>query len=295
MNTQKKPKGRGQLIFFTGFTVMVLFTCFLATYSWFSATRRKETTNSNFVATNISPAFDYVEIHQQDTDNASAENPYVFKETYVTKYTYQSSSLGYVAEDGNDTEYTATNGDNNDIMTYDQLEYQHCVLYLFHVRANVNDSAVFRLEAEASTAEADSLFKKDTSSTEDPLKNPLQPNGEGNNPLSNVLFYHVASEDLATATYTFTYSSDETRLYYVDPTQLDSNTGFLPETEGVAYTQNLNFITTTVDDITTLADHYVAIIAGYDNDLIEYLFTLNIGNDTMDDPVQFSNDWNFIV
>lgn len=260
-----------------GVILSTVLTSFIAMYAWYSAARAATLDTGGFIAVDSSPAFDKVTIHKP-LDSITTASPYQYNSTAVGTYTYDETSRSYVFS-GDTTE---TDGRNvYDMGTYDSLAVPQTLLYLFHIRSNASFGMGFSISAVNSTAETSSLFY----GANDMPSNLLQNTG---NPLSNIIYYKTVT-GLSAATYTFEYSSDDTTLQHF--VTLDSATGFLAAD---GYKTSLSLFSGA--DPSSYQDQYIAVIIGYDSELMDDLFTINLNNSALTaDVISFSNDWKFSV
>lgn len=285
------------------FCISALFACFTSTYAWFTASRAVQASAVEFTANEGPLPFSKIEIFKQDTSVATPSNPYCFstkpRGTYTVSQTNGQNTISYDNSSSKD----------DDLDEYDNLlnGYQQCILYLFTVSDSISQDDLDNIFIQAKRNDKSLclfLAKPDKITP----KNPLLPS---ENALSNIISFETiplstaltptsrtTTSGASASVYAPTSSSD-TKTQFIDTNKLNPQ-GFLSSETDYSASENLFAPTKGTYSLTDSSKSLkqVAVIISYDDDLINLLYTINLGNRVLDNPsnsIGFKADWNFVI
>lgn len=285
------------------FCISALFACFTSTYAWFTASRAVQASAVEFTANEGPLPFSKIEIFNQ-SDEAGKVNPYRFSTTASGTYTVSQkngqNTIDYVAADTSDST-------KDDLAKYDNLMvgYTQCILYLFTVNENIGKQDLDNIFIQIKRADTSNcLFLPDPDSNNLYPKHPLSANKE-ENALSNIISFRAlpltSSLESGNSTY-YQFETSEVESDKVNSFKFVTNLnpqGFLEDTAGYASSDNLFKPATETYTVSNSSPSLkqVAVIVSYDDDLINNLFTINLGNSVLDndDSIGFKSDWSFVI
>lgn len=285
------------------FCISALFACFTSTYAWFTASRAVQASAVEFTANEEPLPFSKIEIFNQ-SDEAGKVNPYRFSTTASGTYTVSQkngqNTIDYVAADTSDST-------KDDLAKYDNLMvgYTQCILYLFTVNENIGKQDLDNIFIQIKRADTSNcLFLPDPDSNNLYPKHPLSANKE-ENALSNIISFRAlpltSSLESGNSTY-YQFETSEVESDKVNSFKFVTNLnpqGFLEDTAGYASSDNLFKPATETYTVSNSSPSLkqVAVIVSYDDDLINNLFTINLGNSVLDndDSIGFKSDWSFVI
>lgn len=305
------------LVSATTMTIFSLASCFVGVYAWFLSHRSGVTTGDAFITSTLGGPICEVSFHEEATNDVITTGvPYIFKTDPCLTYTIDGA--------GTVTGPTyPTGGSAPSLGTYDQLESNpHQMLMLFKIREErPNDLTNLKIQTYTDTKEIPttqvsnkytdgSLVYQDTTSGA-----VLRELAETGNPMSNIIQFQTKGLETLTAN-----TTSDTFSYYVDGTQYTTTSSvhtfsssvynLAGTTAGITeFTSSKKAFVTLNDSLytyTMLPDPiytypgsgtitYIASVIQFSPDVLQYIFTLNLGNDiTMNpdiDSLGFAWDW----
>lgn len=285
------------------FCISALFACFTSTYAWFTASRAVQASAVEFTANEGPLPFSKIEIFKQDTSSATSSDPYRFSTTPSGTYTVSQTN------GQNTISYDNSGSTDDDLDKYDNLltGYKQCILYLFTVSDSISQDDLDNIFIQAKRND-DSLCLFLAKADNTTPTNKLQLKG---NALSNIIsFETVPLSKVLTPTSVTTASGTSASVYaptlssdpkkqFIKSSKLNSQ-GFLSSETDYSASESLFAPTKGTYSLTDSSKSLkqVAVIISYDDDLINSLYTINLGNSVLDDPLNsigFKADWNFVI
>lgn len=249
-------------------TLFSLFAVFLATAAWFNVVRQVGSTGNGFMTAKMSSVLKQVDIYEQPDDLTSNVNPYTFKST---------PSLTYTLVNGTPTP------DKNvkvSIGEYSILTHKQALFFLFTLDETQNRSN--------STLEVITGTKTEYShyySVDNEIKRPLK---EKNNDLSSIVSF---------TSFTTSKQSLITDAFKIDKEEeISKDSTFKDLTFVNNSDQYTSMIKLSNSDLSNV--EAIGVILEYSENLIEHLYSINLGNEAIDknDSISFDNiDFSFYI
>ena len=265
----KKHSLNLKIIAMTSMAVFSLAAVFVSTAAWFTTMRQVKTGGDGFLASKISPVVKRVDIYEKATKSVqkdSEPNPYIYKNTPSLSYIYNSSSV------------TTAGKENVDIGPYSILEEPKSLLFLFHLdHTRTEELQSCSLSVKTSTTDETSLYYQ-TPGT-DSVKRPLDKVGFKNDLSSIVSFSCFLDTENVLTENGSEFEVNKDGIKRRDLTFVNSM---------YKYTSSIEL---TDKDLTGI--NVIGIILEYRTNLIEHLYSVNLGNPVIDQEYIFFENIDF--
>lgn len=240
--------------------IFSLAAVFMSTAAWFTVMRQVKTDGDGFLASKISPVVKRVDIYEKATasvQKGSEKNPYIYNSTPSLSYFYGSDQ---VRPEGSQ--------DPIGIGKYSILEETKSLLFLFTLdETKTEELKTSQLTVKTSTGNENSLYAMN--STTGKVKRPLSTNGIQNALSSIVSFSSFTDKSVMT-------ERDQTYIIDKDSIKTHKNQAFV---DSSSYTYRPS-IPLTDPDLSSVSQ--IGVIVEYSTNLIEHLYSINLGNPVMD-------------
>lgn len=253
-------------------TLFSLFAVFLATAAWFNVVRQVGSTGNGFMTAKMSSVLKQVDIYEQSETLSSNDNPYTFNSTPALTYTLVN---GTPTPNKGDVEVS--------IGEYSILTHKQALFFLFTLDETQNRSNS-TLEVITGTKTEASHYKIGEDNK------PTKPLKEKGNDLSSIVSFTsftTSKENLIT---------DGKTTFEIDKEEVSKDSTFKDLTFVNNSDQYTSMIKLSDSDLSNV--EAIGVILEYSEDLIEQLYSINLGNDAIDkyDSISFNNiDFSFYI
>ncbi len=288
---EKKRLLNLKIIAMTSMTLFSLFAVFMATAAWFNVIRQVGSSGNGFVTAKMSPVIKQVEIFEkynqttttQDTEN---KNPYIYNLTPSLVYKFDNGKM------------VPSEEKQISIGTYSILEDTRSLFFLFTIdQTRTSELPGASLKVSTSTNDETSLFATETTTDESTkasttkLKNKLNSYGNTLSAIVNFSTFLIPTEG------TQDILSQDSEKQTIDKTKIQSHKDqSLVDNSTYKYSSSISLTET---DLTIYKQ--IGVILEYNENAIERLYSLNIGNEVLDnikenDEIKFETiDFSYII
>ena len=249
--------------------IFSLAAVFMSTAAWFTVMRQVKTDGDGFLASKISPVVKRVDIYEKATKSVqkdSEPNPYIYSKEPSLSYLYDSSSV-------------TTEGKKNVVIgPYSILEEPKSLLFLFHLdQTRTEELQSCSLSVKTSTTDETSLYYQ-TPGT-DSVNRPLDKVGSKNDLSSIVSFSCFLNTENVLTKNGSEIEVNKDGIEKKDLTFVNSK---------YQYTSSIGL---TDKDLTGIK--VIGVILEYSTNLIEHLYSVNLGNPVIDQEYIFFGNIDF--
>ena len=282
----------------TSMTLFSLFAVFMATAAWFNVIRQVGSSGNGFVTAKMSPVVSKVEIFEKYTSTTTTQdtekkNPYIYNINPSLVYQFENGTpVPYVYQDNKLIK--DTKGKQISIGRYSILDETHSLFFLFTIdQTRTSELPGTSLKVSTSTTDQDSLFKTTTDGSTIALEHPLK---EKDNALSAIVSF--SSFLIPTEEPSNEILSKDTEKQTVDKTKIEDahkNQSLIDNTK-YNYSSSISLTQTGLTGY-----QQIGVILEYNENAIERLYSLHIGNTVLDDSTENgqisfdSIDFSFII
>ncbi len=286
-----------KIIAMTSMTLFSLFAVFMATAAWFNVIRQVGSSGNGFVTAKMSPVVSKVEIFEKYTSTTTTQdtekkNPYIYNINPSLVYQFENGKpVSYVYNENNEL---VQGTKNVSIGRYSIFDETHSLFFLFTIdQTRTSELPGASLKVSTSTTDQDSLFKTTADESTIALQHPLK---EKDNALSAIVSF--SSFLIPTEEPTDKILSKDTEKQTVDKTKIEDTHKNQSLIDNTTYNYSSS-ISLTQTGLTGYQQ--IGVILEYNENAIERLYSLNIGNTVLDNitengQISFDNiDFSFII